>query len=145
MHIAADDLISVLRSSGLRITLARRSVCEVLATDHGQHLTMAELHRRASDQLGEPIDQSTVYRTIDALQDVGLVRHVHLGDGPAVVHLSSDDHHHFVCERCGASVGVAATEVRSALSQLADDHGFVIDSVHVGIVGTCESCAMNSS
>lgn len=140
MHVTAEQLLDQLRSDGLRITPPRRAVCEVLARHHDQHLTLAELHESASAHLGSPIDQSTVYRTVDALEEHGLVEHVHLGDGPAIVHLSSDHHHHFVCESCGATVGVAADEIRSALREVAEAHGFVIDSVHVGIVGTCQDC-----
>lgn len=140
MHVSADQLIEQLRSDGLRITPPRRAVCEILARDHGRHLTLAELHESAAAHLGSPIDQSTVYRTVDALEEHGLVEHVHLGDGPAIVHLSSDHHHHFVCESCGTTVGVPAEQISTALGEVAAAHGFVIDSVHVGIVGTCESC-----
>lgn len=145
MHISAEHLVDRLREGGLRVTPPRRAVCDVLATEHERHLTLSELHDLATDRLGAPIDPSTVYRTVDALEEHGLVQHVHLGDGPAVVHLSSDQHHHFVCEQCGATVGVSADDVREALSEVAARHGFVIDSVHVGIVGTCRSCAMNTS
>ncbi len=145
MHVSADELVGRLRQDGLRITPPRRAVCEVLAVEHERHLTLAELHDLAAKRLGAPIDQSTVYRTVDALEEHGLVQHVHLGDGPAIVHLSSDQHHHFVCEQCGATVGVPAEAVRAALASIAEPHGFVIDSIHVGIVGTCESCAVNSS
>jgi len=145
MHVSADDLVERLRADGLRITPPRRAVCEVLASEHDRHLTLAELHELATDRLGSPIDQSTVYRTVDALEEHGLVQHVHLGDGPAIVHLSSDQHHHFVCERCGATVGVPAERVRDALAGVASEYGYVIDSVHVGIVGTCQTCSVNTS
>ena len=134
-----------MRADGLRVTPPRRAVCEVLAAEHDRHLTLAELHELAAERLGAPIDQSTVYRTVDALEEHGLVQHVHLGDGPAIVHLSSDQHHHFVCERCGATVGVPAERVRDSLAGVASEYGYVIDSVHVGIVGTCADCSVNTS
>ncbi len=145
MHVSADDLVERLRADGLRVTPPRRAVCDVLASEHNRHLTLSELHDLASKRLGAPIDQSTVYRTVDALEEHGLVQHVHLGDGPAIVHLSSDQHHHFVCERCGASVGVPVDRVRDALADVASEYGYVIDSVHVGIVGTCHKCSVNTS
>ncbi len=140
------DLVAALRWDGSRITRARRAVCQVLEGLGGEHVTVAELHSRASAALiatGAPgrIDPSTVYRTIDALERLGFVHHVHLGHGPGIVHLSSaGDHHHLVCERCGRVVDVDRTEVDEAFSAINGRYGFGPASVHFALLGRCEAC-----
>ena len=140
------DLVAALRRDGSRITRARRAVCQVLVGLGGEHVTVAELHNRASAALvaaGAParIDPSTVYRTIDALERLGFVHHVHLGHGPGIVHLSSaGDHHHLVCERCGRVVDVDRAEVDEAFSAINGRYGFGPASVHFALLGRCEPC-----
>ena len=71
MHISADILVEALRSQGLRITAARRAVCAVIAERHGQHLTAATILNDVRATEGAKADQSTVYRTLDALEEAG--------------------------------------------------------------------------
>ncbi len=138
MHVSTDDLVAALRSSGLRVTRPRRALCAVLAAAHSSHLTAAELKTRAERELGGTIDLSTVYRTLDALDRAGLLHHVHLGHGPSVVHLSgADDHHHLVCEVCGATVDVPREEVGELMAVLERRYGYQVDSTHFAFVGRC--------
>jgi Fur family ferric uptake transcriptional regulator len=136
--VSPDDLFAALRRTGLRLTRPRRAVCTVLAEAHDEHLTIPELHRRAEAVAGEPIDPSTVYRTIDALEQVGEVHHVHLGHGAAVVHLSDhSEHHHIVCEECGRTEDVPLDELSAFVAHLEKRFGFAADSVHFALVGRC--------
>lgn len=136
-----DGLLDALRDEGLRLTPARRAICRVLADDPGAHPTPADLHEAAEAEAGRSIDPSTVYRTLDTLQRVGLVHHVHVPDGGSVVHLADADHHHLHCERCGRTVDVPADEVVAALGPVAARHGFSVDTVHFAVVGRCHDCA----
>ena len=136
-----DDLLDALRAEGLRLTPARRAICRVLAKDPRAHLTPGDLHARAEADAGRSIDLSTVYRTLDTLEGVGLVHHVHVPDGGSVVHLADADHHHLTCDRCGRTVDVPADEVAAALGPLAARHGFSVDTVHFAVVGRCHDCA----
>ncbi len=138
MHVSADELVAALRSAGLRVTSPRRALCTVLAAAHASHLTAAELRVRAEEVAGRSIDLSTVYRTLDALDQAGLLHHVHLGHGPSVVHLSgADDHHHLVCEVCGQTVDVPREEVRELTAALERRYGYQVDSTHFALVGRC--------
>ena len=137
--VAADELIAALRSAGQRVTVARRVVCEVLAVDHHRHLTIAELHRLAEARAGSGIDISTIYRTVDVLERAGLVHHVHLGPGPAVLHISDHaEHHHLTCHECGRTVDVPIEELEALTRDIGRRHGFRIDSAHFALVGRCE-------
>lgn len=137
-HVGSESLIEAIRASGLRVTGARRAVCEVLAESHDEHLTALDLHRRAEEAAGRSIDQSTIYRTIDTLQAAGHLHHVHLGHGPSIVHLSDrTDHHHLVCEICGRTVDLDLAEFAEVTERIQERHGFVADSVHFALVGRC--------
>lgn len=120
------------------MTKARRAVCEVLAESHDEHLTAAELRTRAEVAAGSPIDLSTIYRTIDALEAAGVLHHVHLGHGPSVIHLSDRrDHHHLVCEECGRTEDVPLAALEPLVRAVEEGYGFVPDSVHFALVGRC--------
>lgn len=136
--VAPDDLLGALRAGGLRVTAPRRAVCEALANAHDRHLTTAALHELAEAELGSSIDISTIYRTVEALEQEGLVHHVHLGHGPAVLHLSDhSEHHHLTCHVCGRTVDLPIDEVRELTESLGRRHGFEIDSAHFALIGRC--------
>lgn len=140
MHIDSDVLVASLRSSGLRITVARRAVCRVLAEAHDDHLTATDLHAKVEALIRSKVDPSTIYRTIDVLAASGHARHVHFGHGPGVVHLiDQGEHHHVVCEKCGRTVDLALGELNDLTSMLGA-HGFTVGSVHFAIVAQCENC-----
>lgn len=135
---AADPLIETLRGAGMRVTKPRRAICSVIAENDDEHLSAAEVLERAEALLGRPVDLSTVYRTIDVLQEHGVIHHVHLGHGASVVHLSDPElHHHLVCDRCGRTVDLPLDELEP-LGRLLQRHGFSNDTVHFAIVGRCD-------
>ena len=138
MHIGSDQLVAALRQAGLRATAARRAVCEVVAGHHDEHLTPAGI----SDLLSGRVDQSTVYRTLEALESAGLLRHTHLGHGPAVYHLTDEPpHQHLVCRRCGRTIEIAAADVEKLFAAITGTTGFVPDPAHFAVSGLCAECA----
>ena len=140
--IDVDTLIASLRSEGLRITAARRAICEALASNVGEHLDAAELKERAEAAARVRIDQSTVYRTLDVLERLEVLHHVHLGHGPAIVHLAGErDHQHLVCERCGRTVDIPLDQVSAVFGELGAAYGFAeIQGAHFALVGVCNVC-----
>ena len=142
MQTTAADLIAALRGRSLRITKARRAICEVLALSHEQHMSALDILEQAREQAGVGIDQSTVYRTLDVLEDLDFLHHVHLGHGAGVYHLSEEsDHQHLVCEKCGISVEIPIEELAPVLATVTARYGFVAEGVHFALVGTCQDCA----
>jgi Fur family transcriptional regulator, ferric uptake regulator len=140
MGVAVDGLIAALRSEGLRITPARAAVCEVLAARSDEHLDVSSVHELAEAAAGRPIDQSTVYRTLETLEETGVVGHVHLADR-RLVHLVSDAHHHLTCDECGKTVDIPSSEVTSAFGPIAARHGYSLESVHFAVVARCDECS----
>ena len=137
-EISAEHLIEALRGAGMRITETRRQVCTVLAEAPGDHLTAADISARVS----VPVDTSTVYRTLETLERIGYVNHVHMGHGPGVYHAAPNrPHHHLVCESCGTAMDVPAGPLQDAVAAVTEPHGFTADVTHFAIVGRCRACA----
>ncbi|MBT8213356.1 MAG: transcriptional repressor [Acidimicrobiia bacterium] len=135
MHITADTLLNALRSQGMRITDARIQICEEIAERHGEHLT--------ATAISETVDanESTVYRTLEVLEQAGIVEHSHMGHGPAVYHLAEDsDHHHLVCERCGRAEALPAAAYEALVAGITAETGFVPTSRHFALTGLCSRC-----
>src|ERR687895_577208 len=99
-----EAILAALRDQGARMTTARRALISALV-DAESHVTADDL--AATVQARHPdVHRSTIYRTLDALERLGVIDHVHLGHGRAVYHLADEPHHHLVCEACGAVIEV---------------------------------------
>lgn len=138
MHADAERLVMALRQAGMRVTRPRRLVAEVIARDHDDHLTAPAITRR----LAGAVDQATVYRTLDALEEAGVLMHTHLGHGPPVYHLADDDpHQHLVCSSCGRAVAFDPSLMDTAVDAVRRATGFEIDPTHYAVGGLCAECA----
>jgi len=127
------------------MTAPRRAVIDELM-HAGGHITADELCERVQRALPH-VDRSTVYRNLTALEDAGVVYHVHLAHGPSVYHLADDTtlHAHAVCERCGAVVELAPAALKRLASELARDNGFALGRQHFALTGRCRRCARSRS
>jgi Fur family ferric uptake transcriptional regulator len=138
----ADRLSLILTSlgrDGRRITPGRRAVVEALVSAEG-HVSaddLAALVRRSHPG----VHRATVYRSLEALEDAGLVEHVHLGHGRSVYHLSDDLHQHLVCEVCGWVEEAPAELLAGVAKRLQRDRGFVMRPYHFAVLGRCRQCA----
>lgn len=133
------DVRRRLRARGLRWTPQRRLLLEVLSGIDG-HVTGADLIEgcRALDPTTTP---STVYRTLDVLEEIGLVSHSHGRAGRQEFHVNpAADHGHLVCSSCGDSWELGAEEVRPLVDGLRASRGFAVDVDHLTIEGRCVAC-----
>jgi Fur family ferric uptake transcriptional regulator len=132
------------RERGLRWTPQRRGVIEALARTSG-HVTGTELLERcrALDPLTIP---STVYRTLDVLEDLGLVAHGHGADGREEFHVQPGPAHgHRYCARCGAHWEIGDVEADAIVAAFRAADGFEVDISHVTVVGRCAGCSSAAS
>ncbi|HLX34373.1 MAG TPA: Fur family transcriptional regulator [Candidatus Limnocylindrales bacterium] len=130
-----------LRARGLRWTPQRRALIGVLAESRG-HLTSAEVVARciAADPATTP---STVYRTLDVLEELGVIEHAHGSDGREEIHVLPDaEHGHLRCRSCGRTWELPASELDTLTKQLRRERGFEVDLSHVTIVGRCGECTL---
>ncbi len=137
----AERILDRIRAAGGRVTGPRRQlVTALVAAD--DHVTAEDL----AVAVGEP-HLSTVYRTLDALEALGVVDHVHLGHGRAVYHLADEAaHQHLVCERCGGVTEVPDRLFASMARKLQADYGFRMRPNHFAVLGRCAACqSMKSS
>jgi Fur family ferric uptake transcriptional regulator len=142
VHITADQLVDTLSSRGYRITNARRAVCEVIVAAHDDHLSAADVYEQARARSGARVDRSTVYRTLEALEDSGLLAHSHLGHGPSVYHLAEDaGHQHLICRQCGRTLTLPGKETGRLVESIEKATGFVPDVNHFALSGLCAGCA----
>jgi Fur family transcriptional regulator, ferric uptake regulator len=128
-----------LRAQGYRLTPQRQLVLEAVA-ELG-HATPDEIVT-AVRRTASGVNISTVYRTLELLENLGLVTHTHLGHGAPTYHAATDDDHvHLVCRMCGRVTEVAPETVGDVVERLLADKGFVADVGHLAIFGTCRECS----
>lgn len=136
-----DDVLAGIRAAGGRATPARRAIVEVLVGGRRhQHLTAEEVAQRVQAVLPD-VALSTVYRSMEALEELGFVEHLHLGHGPAVYHLADEQHLHLVCESCGAVTELPNSTLDAIGIEIRRRHGFRIEPRHFALSGRCERCA----
>ena len=130
---ARPDLASALRTRGLRVTAQREQV--LAAVEQLGHATPEQIHEAVAE-----VDITTIYRTLELLEEIGLVKHAHLGHGAPAYRPADDDHIHVVCHSCG-SVADAPPDLVEALSErLLRERGFVLDRSHFSVFGECRDC-----
>ena len=128
-----------LHAHGLRWTPQRRALLAVLSQTRG-HVTGADLVERCREQDPSTIP-STVYRTLEVLEELGIVRHGHGPDGRQQYHVLPDaEHGHLHCRACGGAWEISAEEAASIVEALESARGFAVDLSHVTVVGRCRDC-----
>lgn len=128
-----QELTAALRSRGLRLTAQREQVMS--AVRRLGHATPDQVHDRLPD-----VDLTTVYRTLQVLEDIGLLAHTHLGHGAPSYRPAEDHHIHLVCHRCGAVADIDPDVVVTLADRLGADHGFALDVAHFTVFGRCAQC-----
>ena len=124
---------------GLRWTPQRRTLIEVLSRSNG-HVTGAELVERCRE-LDPSTIPSTVYRTLDVLEELGVIRHSHGADGREEFHvLPAALHGHLHCIDCGTTWEIPADEAATLVTSLERRRGFAVDVTHLSIAGRCAAC-----
>ena len=131
-----SDWRETLREKGYRLTPQRELILQ--AVERLGHATpdevLAEVRTRSS-----AVNVSTVYRNLEVLEELGLVRHAHLSDRAPTYHSVADhEHFHLVCRNCGRVVSVDPDVLLPLVETLRATHGFSVDVGHLTVFGTCE-------
>ena len=134
-----DDVVAVLRQGGGRVSAARMMVLETLFAASGpvsaEHIATDEGRRRVALEL------TSVYRNLERLEELGVVRHVHLGHGPGLYALiSGGEREYLVCESCDLVTTVAPHELDAVREQIRATFGYHAEFSHFPIVGLCGAC-----
>jgi Fur family ferric uptake transcriptional regulator len=140
----AQTLRAQLRDRGMRWTPQRRLILDVLSATTG-HVTGSEIVERcrARDPEATP---STVYRTLDVLEELGYLHHSHGPDGREEFHVLPDaEHGHLQCQSCGGSWEIGAAEAADLVATLQRSRDFAVDVGHLTIAGLCSACAQKAA
>ena len=127
-----------LRARGYRVTPQRQLVLEAVA--RLDHATPEEIGAQVQ-QTARGVNISTIYRTLELLEQIGMVTHTHLHHGAPTYHLATDaDHVHLVCRDCGRVTEIGPDAIRPLITALDERHGFETDVGHLTVFGRCADC-----
>jgi len=132
------SLAAVLRAKGLRLTAQRQLVLE--AVHELGHATPDQVHAKVAE-VAAGVNITTVYRTLELLEELGLVTHAHLSHGAPTFHpVGESQHVHLVCQACGGVSELPSTLLTPLAEMLGTEHGFLLDIGHVALFGVCAHC-----
>jgi Fur family ferric uptake transcriptional regulator len=124
------------------MTPQRQLILDAVAELHG-HVSADQVYQRVARAFPD-VNISTVYRTLEVLEELGVVRHTHFHDGVAQYERTdAAQHHHLVCSRCGAESELDLDVLQPLAEELKRRYGFEADLAHSAIVGVCRQCAAN--
>ena len=127
-----------LKSQGLKLTPQRRLIVEIIH-DKGSHLTAEKLISDVQARM-PGVNKSTIYRTLDLLEEAGCVYKSEL-DGQTVYHHAEEGHHHhLVCSRCGQTLECGEDTFSEVEKRLNDNYGFTVTFRHQIVRGLCRDC-----
>tara|TARA_B100000524_G_scaffold299399_1_gene174000 strand:+ start:768 stop:1211 length:444 start_codon:yes stop_codon:yes gene_type:complete len=142
MQYETDELKKV----GLKATLPRIHVLQLLLSNEGEHMSAEVVYRKLYES-GIDVNLATIYRVLTQFEEAGLVERHQFDATTSVFELKPDDHHdHMVCIRCHRVIEYVSPEIEALQEKIAKDHGFeIVDHTHV-IYVTCPNadCIMQT-
>jgi Fur family ferric uptake transcriptional regulator len=131
-----------LKKAGLKVTLPRMKILEILERSETRHLTAEAIYRELLDS-GEEIGLATVYRVLTQFEAAGLVSRLHFEGNQAVFELERGGHHdHIICNQCGRVEEFFDETIEQRQRVIAREHGFRIKDHALVLYGDCldENC-----
>jgi Fur family transcriptional regulator, ferric uptake regulator len=139
MQIERDTLQTQLSRQGYKLTRQRKAVVDVM-TLANTRLTAAEVYTRAQRECSD-LGLTTVYRTLEILEQLGAIRRIHLEDGCEAFAPTALEHGHYViCHSCQATIEFEGCDLTRLLERVADQTGFAIEQHWLELVGRCPKC-----
>lgn len=127
-----------LKRAGLKVTLPRMKILEILEMARPRHLTAEDIYRLLLES-GEEIGLATVYRVLTQFEAATLVQRLHFEGGQAVFELARGHHHdHIVCSECGHVEEFYDEVIETRQKTIAGEHGFEIRDHSLILYGNCQ-------
>ena len=134
------DLISRLSEQGYRLTPQRMLVLSAIENSD-DHISAEEIYAQVVARYPH-VNISTIYRTLELLNRLGLVTETDLGGGRVRYHPSGKGHHHhLVCQECSKIIDLDESLLAQLKSALLRDYKFIADLRHLAILGRCVNCS----
>jgi Fur family ferric uptake transcriptional regulator len=136
---AHQSMTDELVHQGYRMTPQRMMIVE--AIEHSEnHICAEDIYAQVVAKYPN-VNVSTVYRTLELLEQLGLVTKTEMGVGRIMYHpLEKGHHHHLVCRACGSVIDLNEAALNPLRESLLRDYQFVADLRHLGILGLCVNC-----
>jgi len=135
-----EMLVDKSREKGLKLTPQRMAIFSILA-DADQHLTVDDIYKKASVEY-PMLSPATVYRNMEQMVEAGLLTHLELGGPSTRYDTNLDEHHHFVCDRCGKVADIYFKELGYELDpEKSSLDGVRVDSRRLYLHGVCVECS----
>jgi Fe2+ or Zn2+ uptake regulation protein len=143
MNLALDALNAQLSGQGYKLTRQRKAVVEVVTQAHTR-LSAADVFTQAQ-QVCPDLGLTTVYRTLEILEQLGVIRRVHLDDGCEGFAPASAEHgHHLICSSCQETIEFEDCNLNALLKRVSEQTGFTIEQHWLELVGLCPACQKKS-
>lgn len=146
-NMVTQENNTALKNAGLKITLPRLKILELLRDPQYQHVTAEDLYKKLLE-LGEEIGLATVYRVLNQFDDAGIVTRHNFEGGKAVFELASQNHHdHLICLDCGDVFEFRDELINQRQKEIAKQHGIELTYHSLYLYGHCASknCKQNPS
>jgi Fur family ferric uptake transcriptional regulator len=134
-----------IKKAGLKITLPRMKILEMLEHGGQRHLSAEDVYKALLDS-GEDIGLATVYRVLTQFEAAGLVSRHHFEGGHSVFELNQGHHHdHIVCVRCGRVDEFVDEVIEARQRDIASKAGYEITDHALYLYGVCPQCHKDKS
>ena len=135
MAISNQDL----RKAGLKVTLPRIKILELLENSKQHHLSAEDIYKTLLEQ-GEDVGLATVYRVLTQFEAAGIIQRLHFENNHSVLEIMQDDHHdHLVCLNCSKVVEFTNDTIEQEQHDVADKFGFTLTGHSLNLYGYCDS------
>ena len=132
----AEDL----KSAGLKVTLPRLKILEVLEKSSNHHLSAEDIYRKLMEHHGE-VGVATIYRVLTQFEESGIVNKINFENNQAVYELSNVAHHdHLVCVKCNEIIEFQDDVIEQHQLQIANKYGFQLTDHSLYLYGLCKTC-----
>lgn len=129
-----------IRKAGLKVTLPRMKILEMMERHSGQHLSAEDIYKDLLDA-GEEIGLATVYRVLTQFESAGLVSRLHFEGGHSVFELNQGEHHdHILCVKCGRVDEFMDETIEQRQRIIAQEKGYQMTDHSLHIYGVCGAC-----
>ena len=126
-----------LKKAGLKVTLPRLKILEILQEPENQHISAEDVYKILIEQ-GEEIGLATVYRVLNQFDDAGILNRHHFEGGKSVFEISQKAHHdHLVCLQCGKVIEFEDPVIEERQDQIAKKHNLKLTHHSLYLYGDC--------
>ncbi|MGI2336044.1 MAG: Fur family transcriptional regulator [Dehalogenimonas sp.] len=129
---------TILKAKGYRLTPQRRVILDILHSGDA-HLTADAIYEQVKSKVAG-VNRSTVYRTLELMESLGLVIKAELHGAHVYHHSEEGHHHHLKCRKCGQVVELPEESLSLLRQDLLETQGFAADLNHHVITGLCRGC-----